>query len=77
MSLVTVFGDVYRRIMHLCQRHGVVARVMLCCIDVKDAFRQIPIDPLYAAKFGNIFDEYAIVNLFLQFGWRSTIIGIF
>ena len=58
--------------MYLRQRHGVVARVMLCRIDVKDAFRQIPVDPLHAAKFGYIFDEYAVENLFLQFGWRSS-----
>ena len=33
-----VFADVCRRILYLRQRHGVVARVMLCRIDVKDTF---------------------------------------
>ena len=67
-----VFDHVCRRIPYLRQRHGVVARVMLCRIDVKDSFRQIPVDPLHAAKFGYVFDEYAVVDLFLQFGWRSS-----
>ena len=71
-----VFWDVCRRIMYLHQRHGVVGRVLLCCIDVKDASRQIPVDPLHTAKFGYIFDEYAVVNLFLQFvGVAAPVIG--
>ena len=61
-----VFGSVCRRILYLRQRHGVVARVMLCRIDVKDAYRQIPVDPLHAAKFGYVSDEYAVVDLFLS-----------
>ena len=66
-----VFGDVSRRIMYLRQRHGVVARVM-CRIDVKDAFLQIPVEVLHAAKFGYVFDEHAVVDLFLRFRWRSS-----
>ena len=45
---------------------------MLYRIDVKDAVRQIPVDPLHAAKFGHAFDEYAVVDLCLQFGWRTS-----
>ena len=67
-----VFRDVCRRIIYLCQRHDVVARVMLCRIDVKDASRQIPVEPLHTAKFGYAFDEYVVVDLFPQFGWRSS-----
>ena len=59
-------------ILYLRQRHGVVARVMLCRIDVKDAFHQIPVDPLHAAKIGYVFYEHALVDLFLQFEWRSS-----
>ena len=66
-----VFADVCRRILYLRQRHDVIARVMLCRIDVKDTFRQIPVDPLHAAKFGYVFDEYAVMDLFLQFRWRN------
>ena len=63
-----VFGDVCKRILYLRQHHGVVARVMLGRVDVKDAFCQIPVDPFYAVKFGYVFDKYAVVDLFLQFG---------
>ena len=71
-ELGRVFGGVCRRIMYLRQRNGVVARVMLCRIDVTDAFRQIPVDLLHAAKFSYVLDKYAVVDLFLQFGWRSS-----
>ena len=64
-ELGRVFGEVCRRTLHLRQRHGVVARVMLCRIDVKDAFRQLRVDPLHAAKYGYVVDEYAVVGLFL------------
>ena len=47
-----VFGGVSRRIMYVRQRHGVVSRVMLSRIHVKDAFRPVPVDLLHAAKFG-------------------------
>ena len=67
-----VFGNVCRRVPYLRQRHGVVARVMLCRIDIKDAFHKIPVDPLYAATFGYVFDEYAVVDVFLQFEGRSS-----
>ena len=60
-ELGQVFGDICRRILYLRQRRGVVALVMLCCIDVKDTFHQIPVDPLHAAKFSYVFDEYAVV----------------
>ena len=33
-----VFGDVYRRVLYLCQRHGVVSRSIVGCIDTKDSF---------------------------------------
>ena len=37
-----VFADVCRRVLYLRQRLGVVAGVMLCRIDVKDAFARFP-----------------------------------
>ena len=67
-----VFADICKRILYLRQRHGVVSRVTLCHIHVKDLFRQIPVDPLHAGKSGYVFDEYAVVDLFLQLGWRSS-----
>ena len=60
-ELGRVFRDVCRRIIYLCQRHDVVARVMLCRTDVKDASRQTPVEPLHTAKFGYAFDEYVVV----------------
>lgn len=67
-----VLGDVCRRVLYLRQRHGAVARVMLCRIDVKDAFRQIPVDPQHAANFGFVLDGFVVVDLRLQFGWRNS-----
>ena len=41
---------------------------MLCRIVLKDSFRQIHVDPLH----DYVFDEYAVGDLFLEFGWRSN-----
>ena len=46
-----VFGDVCRRILYIRQRHGGISPVMLCRIDVKDAFRMIPVHPLNLVTF--------------------------
>ena len=71
-ELGDLFGDICGRTLYLRQRHGGVVRVMLCRLDVKDAFRQIPVDPMYAIKLGYAFGEYALVNLFLRFGWCGS-----
>ena len=71
-DLTYVFEDVCRRIPYLRQHHGSIARVMLCCSDIKDVFRQIPVDRLHAAKFGYGFGGYAVVDLCLQFEWHSS-----
>ena len=39
-------------------------------VDIKDAFRQIPVDPLHAAKHGDVSSEYVVVDLFRQFEGR-------
>ena len=72
VSLVVSSECLYRRMLYLHQRHVVVDCVMLCRIDVKKAFRQIPADPLHAAKFGYVFGEFAVVALFLKFVWRNS-----
>ena len=41
-------------------------------VDIKDAFRQIPVDPLHAAKLGDVYGEYVVVDLFRQFGGRCS-----
>ena len=40
--------------------------------DIKDAFRQIPVDPLHAAKHGDVFGEYVVVDLFRKFEGRCS-----
>ena len=67
-----VFGDVCRWILYLRQRHGAVTPVMWCRIDAKDALHHIMVGPLHASKNGHVLGEYAVVDLFLQFGWRSS-----
>ena len=64
-ELGLVFGDVCRRLLCLCQRYGAVALVVLYRFVVKDAFRQIPVDPLHVARFGYVFGEYAVVEFIL------------
>ena len=41
-------------------------------LKVKDAFRQIPVDPLDAAKLGDVYGEYVVVDLFRQFEGRRS-----
>ena len=39
---------------------------------MRRAIRLPRVDPLHAAKFDYVFDEYAVVDLFLQLEWRSS-----
>ena len=64
--------DVLLRVLHLMQKHGPYARIVLPRIDVKDAFRQVPVDPEGDPAFGYRVGNYAVVDLRLQFGWRSS-----
>ena len=41
-------------------------------VDIKDTFRQIPVDPLDAAKLGDVYGEYVVVDLFRQFEGRRS-----
>lgn len=38
--------DVCLRVLFLRQRHGMIARIAMCRVDVKEAIRQIPVDPV-------------------------------
>lgn len=51
---------------------GVSLEILICRIDVKEAFRQIPVDPSRASVFGYTLGDHAIVDLRCQFGWRSS-----
>lgn len=46
--------------------------VMLLCMDVKSAFRQLPVDPGYAFYFCYVVGAYLVLELRGCFGWRGT-----
>ena len=67
-----VLRDVLLRVLLLRQKHGLTARIVLCRVDVKDAFRQVLADPVGAPVFGYAMGEYVVADLRLQFGWRKS-----
>lgn len=64
--------DLCCRVLYLRQLHGQVARIKLCRTGVKDALRQILVDPKRAAAFGYFVGNYVAVDLRLQLGRRSS-----
>ena len=54
------------------QTHGGSARVVLCRVDVQEAFRQVLVDPVGASVFGYVTGGRVVVDLRLQFGWRNS-----
>ena len=58
--------------MFLRQTHGSSARILMCRVDVKDAFRQALVDPAGALVFGHVFGDRVVVDLRLQFGRRNS-----
>ena len=67
-----VLTDILKRILYLRQMHGVAAEIMLCRIDVKEALRQVVVNPSGASVFAYVFDGVGVVDLRCQFGWRSS-----
>jgi len=67
-----VLFDILSRIVFLPQLHGDEIEILLCRVDVKDAFRQILVDPSGAAVFGYVMGDEVVVDLRCQFGWRSS-----
>ena len=67
-----VLRDVMLRVLFLRQAHGSRARILLCRVDVKDAFRRVLVDPAGARTFGYVFGDHVVVRLCLQFGWRNS-----
>ncbi|CAN0057050.1 unnamed protein product [Choristocarpus tenellus] len=63
----TVIGDVIRRIVGLRKKFP-GTRIMISKMDVKDAFRQVPVDPQGAAKFGYCLGDLLVIDFRLQFG---------
>ena len=54
------------------QLHDPTARIVLCRVYVKDAYRQVLVDPVMAPVFGYAMGEYVVVDLLFQFGWRNS-----
>ena len=46
--------------------------IIICRVDVKETFRQVPVDPSGASVFGYTMGDQVVVNLRCQFGWRSS-----
>ena len=64
--------EVIQRVLGLRAKFGDRARFLIKKINVKNAFRQVPVDPDGAAAFGYVLGQYLIVDLRLQFGWRGS-----
>ena len=64
--------DVLLRVLFLRQKHAPTARIVFCPVDVKYAFRQVFVGPVGAPVFGCAMGGYVVVDLRLQFGWRSS-----
>ena len=71
-GLSHVLREVLLRVMFLRQVHGSSARILLCRVDVRDAFPHVLLDPAGAPAFGYAFGDRVIVDLRLQFGWRNS-----
>ena len=67
-----VYRDVLLRVLFLRQLHGPTARTVLCRVDLKDAYRQVLVEPVEAPVFGYAMGEYVVVELRLRFGWRNS-----
>ena len=67
-----VLREVLLRVLFLRQTHGRSARIVLCRVDVKEAFRQVLVDPVGASVFGYVTGGRVVVDLRLQFGWRNS-----
>ncbi|CAN0043129.1 unnamed protein product, partial [Choristocarpus tenellus] len=47
-------------------------RIMISKMDVKDAFRQVQVEPRGGAKFGYCVGDLLVIDFRLQFGWRNS-----
>ena len=61
-----------RWVLGLRVKFGDRARILIKTLDVKNAFRQAPVDPDGVAVFGYVLGEYRFADLRLQFGWRGS-----
>ena len=71
-ALAGVMHEVVQRVLGLRVKFGDRARIVIQKMDVKNAFRQIPVDPDGARVFGYVLGEFLFIDLRLQFGWRGS-----
>ena len=67
-----VVRDIIWRIQYLWQRFRRGVRIVPIKIDVKDAFREVPVEITRAPVFGYVFGDFVVVNRRLHFGWRNS-----
>ena len=67
-----VLHDIISRVLYLRKLHGVELNIFIRRVDVKDAFRQMLVDPAGAPAFGYTMGDVVVVDLRCQFGWRSS-----
>ena len=66
-----VLTEVLLQVLPWRKKHGPTARIVLCRVDVKDAFRHVFADPERAPAFRYGMGGYAVVEPRFQFGWRN------
>ena len=71
-AVAGVMHEVVQRVLGLRFKFGNRARILIRKMDVKNAFRQIPVDPDGARVFGYVLGEFLLVDWRLQFGWRGS-----
>ena len=71
-ELGLMLRDVLLRLLFLRKLRGPTARTVLCRVDVKDAYRQVLVDPVGMPVFGYAVGVYVVVDLRLHFGWRNS-----
>ena len=71
-ALAGVMRKGLQRVLGLRVKFGDRARILIKTLDVKNAFRQIPVDPDGVTAFGYVLAGYIFVDLRLQFGWRGS-----
>ena len=64
--------EVLQRVLGLRAKYGDRARILIKQMNVKNAFRQIPVYLDGAAAFGYVLGRHFTVDLRLQFGWRGS-----
>ena len=71
VQFMGAFDRILKRVYHMALANP-ESPVMLMVIDVKAAFRQLPIDPAYAPYFCYIVGSTLAIELRGCFGWRGT-----